>query len=493
MTANPASSDRSHQGPTPDMLTAVLGKLGEIARAASAGSFVFRGEPKYYPEISSSLYREYKTLLEPFGVDGFDIRHVQEEIIGEAARYAGGLTPLDLLSQLQHYGHPTNLIDFTTDYLIALFFACASESADDGRVILLDTETNLPFRVRIPENRIKAQKSVFVDPPSGVVNPYHVIRIPRDLKFPILGHLRMYHEVSAQTIYDDIHGFIKNANIHRSAYAEFHIGGLYLNQENLEEALTHYNRSIELNSHEIPSFINRAATFARMGKFDEAIRDYSHVITLDHQDARAYRDRGQIYLETGQLECAEKDFSEAIRLDQRLEDAYIGRAASRAHRGDFEGAIPDLSFVIDLNPENSAAYSGRGAAFAATGKNQSALLDLCTAIEIDPHNAAAYMARALLDFNMEEYQDGLEDLGRYLDVGGDDPASAHFRRGIALIALGNFDEARGELETALGQDPFVAKRVIKRVSDVIDGSESLVLQDEVPDDLKEMLDPRGYA
>ena len=78
-------------------------------------------------------------------------------------------------------------------------------------------------------------------------------------------------------------------------------------------------------------------------------------------------------------------------------------------------------------------------------------------------------------------------MGRYLDVGGDDPASAHFHRGIALIALGNFDEARGELETALGQDPVVAKRVIKSVSDVVDGSESLVLQDEVPDDLKEML------
>ena len=490
MTANPTSSDRSHEGPTPDMLTAVLDKVGEIARAASEGSFVFRGEPKYYPEISSSLYREYKTLLEPFGADGFDIRHVQEEIIGDAARYAGDLTPLDLLSQLQHYGHPTNLIDFTTDYLIALFFACASESADDGRVILLDTETNLPFRMRSPANRIKAQKSVFVNPPSGVVNPDYMIRIPRDLKLPILAHLRMYHEVSAQTIYDDIHGFIKNANIHRSAYAEFHIGGLYLNQGNLEEALTRYNRSIELNGYETASFVNRAATFARMGKYDEAIRDYSHAITLDHQDARAYRDRGQIHLDTGQLEFAEKDFSEAIRLDERLEDAYIGRAASRAHRGDFEGAIPDLNFVIDLNPENSAAYSGRGAAFAATGNNQSALLDLCTAIEIDPNNGAAYMGRALLDFNMGEYQDAVEDLGRYLDVGGDDPAAAHFRRGIALIALGNFDEARGELETALEQDPFVAKRVIASVSDVVDGSESLVLQDEVPADLQEMLDPR---
>ena len=158
MAANSASSDKGADGSISGEFTAVLDKLGEIARAASKGSFVFRGEPKYYPEISSSLYRQYKTLLEPFAVDGFDIRSVQDDIIGDAARYAGDLAPQDLLSQLQHYGHPTNLIDFTTDYLIALFFACASESSDDGRVILLSTETNLLFRMRSPANRIKAQK-----------------------------------------------------------------------------------------------------------------------------------------------------------------------------------------------------------------------------------------------------------------------------------------------------------------------------------------------
>ena len=109
---------------------------------------------------------------------------------------------------------------------------------------------------------------------------------------------------------------------------------------------------------------------------------------------------------------------------------------------------------------------------------------------MDPNNAAAYMARALLNFNIGEYQGALEDWGTYLAVGGDDPPAAHFRRGIALIALGNFEEARGELETALGQDPFVAKRVVASVSDIVDGSESLVLQDEMPTDLREMLKPQ---
>ena len=71
MTADFASSDSIHDGLASDVLTDVLDKIGEIAKAASNGSFVFRGEPKWYLEIPSSLYREYKTLLEPFGVDGF--------------------------------------------------------------------------------------------------------------------------------------------------------------------------------------------------------------------------------------------------------------------------------------------------------------------------------------------------------------------------------------------------------------------------------------
>ncbi len=76
MAADSANSAKVHDDSASQMLTAVLDKLGEITRAASNGSFVFRGEPKWHREISSSLYREYKTLLEPFGVDGFDIRNV---------------------------------------------------------------------------------------------------------------------------------------------------------------------------------------------------------------------------------------------------------------------------------------------------------------------------------------------------------------------------------------------------------------------------------
>ncbi|MCE2403085.1 FRG domain-containing protein [Candidatus Poribacteria bacterium] len=41
-----------------------------------------------------------------------------------------------MLTQLRHYGGKTNLIDFATDYLRTLFFACDGSHDKDGRIIM---------------------------------------------------------------------------------------------------------------------------------------------------------------------------------------------------------------------------------------------------------------------------------------------------------------------------------------------------------------------
>lgn len=488
----PEPSELAEESST-DKLATVLSKLAEITTATSRGSFVFRGEPRYYPEISSSLYRQYRARLEPFGLDGFDIRHVQDEILADAMRYTGELSPQDILSQLQHYGHPTNLIDFTTDYLIALFFACASEPEEDGRLILLDAEKNSLIRMRSPLNRIKAQKSIFNNPPSGIVKPDHVIRIPNDLKSPILDHLRTNHDISARTVYDDIHGYIRNSNIHRSAYAEFHIGGLFLSRNSLREALEHYDRSIELDPNQTSSLVNRAVTLVQMGRYDEAVQDYSRVITLDPQDARALKNRGQIYSDLGQPELAEKDYAEAIRSDPSMEDTYILRAALSVEYGDHVSALRDLDTVIAMNPRNSAAYRGKGLASAAAGNYRTALRNMNVAIELEPHDEISYMSRALIFFAAGQYQDAIDDFSKYIESDGKELPDARFRRGTALVMLGRFEEARTDLKAALAIDPFAAERVVKSVSDVLDGTDSHVLNDEVPADIVAILEAGSAA
>ena len=106
-------------------------------------------------------------------------RFVQKEILSpsqiDTPDTPARLTTLEILSQLQHNGGETNLIDFTTDFLTALFFACDGEP--DGTLVVsycylkLERKGTAWIEPKIPVHRVIAQKSVFVRPDKGFVEP----------------------------------------------------------------------------------------------------------------------------------------------------------------------------------------------------------------------------------------------------------------------------------------------------------------------------------
>ena len=153
--------------------------IREIEEKSVSGDYIYRGEPEhheespYYGKICSSLYRQYARIE----ADEFDIEIVQEEILAEAEGYSHETDdPIEILTQLQHYGGKTNLIDFTTDHLIALFFACDRSDSlkEDGRLILFkrsEDRKDLILIPRNPRNRVITQKSIFVQHPDGFLSP----------------------------------------------------------------------------------------------------------------------------------------------------------------------------------------------------------------------------------------------------------------------------------------------------------------------------------
>ena len=153
-----------------DALNAILGILREIAEKSVNGAYIYRGEPKYHDKVSSTLYRQYEDDIE---AEYFEIEVAQDEMLTEATDYIHEAdNGFEILTQLQHYGGKTNLIDFTTDYLIALFFACDGFFDEPGRVILLREEAQRKNQVKKPQsviNRVRDQKSIFARPPKGFI------------------------------------------------------------------------------------------------------------------------------------------------------------------------------------------------------------------------------------------------------------------------------------------------------------------------------------
>ena len=189
--------------------------IDDIKEKSADGTYIFRGEPECNEKVSSNLWRELDAIKAKYS----DIKEIQSGIIGDAREYADPQkSDFEILTDIQHYGGKTNLVDFTTCYNIALFFACYGSPTECGRIIILQKTEDIKEMLRhpqTPEIRVCAQKSVFVEPPKGYIEQkYKVIYIQKDLKLLMLQYLRenLPDKISPKTIYKDIHGFIKSNN-----------------------------------------------------------------------------------------------------------------------------------------------------------------------------------------------------------------------------------------------------------------------------------------
>ena len=365
--------------------------MREIEEKSASGDYLYRGEPEHYGKISSNLYRQYVEIE----ADDFDIEIVQKEILTEAEGYSHEMDdPLEILTQIQHYGGKTNLIDFTTDYLVALFFACDSSESlkKDGRIILFqktDELTNWIEKPRNPRHRVIAQKSIFVRHPKGFFKPDDliIINIPTDFKLPLLEHLRKYHGLSTDIIYNDLHGFITNQSIHESAYTEFHRGLSYYirgdeaenpeeKQEAYEKAVHHYTKALKLKPDLPEGYNNRGNAYREKGEIDKAIQDYNNAIKYEENDALSYNNRGNAHFDKGDIDKANEDYNKAIELDPDFAQAYYNRGNAYTMTGETSKAIEDYNKAIELDPDFTQAYTIRGSVWLHLEEWEKAKLDL---------------------------------------------------------------------------------------------------------------------
>ena len=207
---------------------------------------LFRGEAEHFPNIASTLYRRFKCVLGSKAtahsiqvqLAHFAVKHFGSELeqykrdTGELDRWSGGYDPtkfsedgVRVWSMMQHLGAATNLIDFSTDPKVALFFACAGSVEVDGRVLILvkDHDYDL-ISAEWPANRIQAQRSRFVWSPEGYVaaDKVRVVNVPQELKIPALKWLkRQAPPVSHSTMYEDMPGYVSQSAMYEDALCEY--------------------------------------------------------------------------------------------------------------------------------------------------------------------------------------------------------------------------------------------------------------------------------
>ncbi len=378
------------------------------------GQYLFRGVSNKAYEIEASTYRR----LPEEKKNPFQLLNINKELLENARRLGHNqrngrqLRDLELLTQLQHYGAATCLIDFSRNTLIALWFACKKSDGnkqEDGKVSAIhyddisvfktvDTKKaeedidsffkqkkdgDYPLYLWQPKhqnNRVIAQHSMFIFGGAKIPIDKEYIIQAND-KPEILNALEKLFNISEETMFPDFDGFAR-LNAHNKTWTEPDTEGLK----------------------------KRAFELYQKGDYDNAIEAHTKAIEHKPDDAEAYYNRGFLYAEKGEYDLAIADYDKVIALNPEYAIAYCIRGSTYYRKGEDDCAIADYDKAIAINPNFATAYNNRGVAYRKKGNYVSAIEDTKKAIELDPNKPGYYFSRGIIHLIQKNWQQGEADL-----------------------------------------------------------------------------------
>lgn len=210
-------------------------------------------------------------------------------------------------------------------------------------------------------------------------------------------------------------------------------GNVYWAAGDLDMALAHYDKAIELGMHGIgidvnygdaEAYTSRGLIYYYKGAHDYAISDFTRAIeilptqvvhdreekTFESEEARlrskeyishfsariaaVHNNRGNAYRAVGEFDQAIEDYGAAISLQTEVSVYHSNRGGTYVFKGEFSEAIPDLRQALLLDSQNEQAYVSRGHVFTQAGDYAKAAEDFRRAIELNTDYVTYYFSNA---------------------------------------------------------------------------------------------------
>jgi tetratricopeptide (TPR) repeat protein len=186
-----------------------------------------------------------------------------------------------------------------------------------------------------------------------------------------------------------------------------------------DNAISDYNKALELHPHYAEARNNRGVAWAYKGDYDKAISDCTEAVKINPLYANAYNNRGYAWQQKGDLDKAIADYTEALTIDEKYVQAYHSRGFAWACKGEYDKAIADYDKALEIRPRYADVYGKRGSAWSHKGNLDKAIADYTKALEIDPEFDEAYYNRAVIWNRKGKCEKAIADFTQALDINPD--------------------------------------------------------------------------
>jgi Flp pilus assembly protein TadD len=202
--------------------------------------------------------------------------------------------------------------------------------------------------------------------------------------------------------------------------------------------------------------LDRAIDEQQHGDFSAAIRDYRKVLELRPNEIQAKVNLGAALAHAGQLDEAIVIDRSALTVAKDKNPILLNLALAYYKKGDFENARQQFEILHDAQPNALQVVILLGDSDVRTGNSQAALsllepLESKYAQNMD----FEYVLGSALIATKGRRRDGVTRIEKVAKAGSD--AAAYMLAGVTLLDLNEYEQGRQDLEQALRLNPRLPK------------------------------------
>jgi len=208
---------------------------------------------------------------------------------------------------------------------------------------------------------------------------------------------------------------------------------------------------------EIDELLRIAYNYLQKDKLELALEVYDELEPCLSNQPLIYYNRGYIYSITKEYDSALKNYKEALELTDDASyranvNLEIGRIFSI--RGEYDVAINHCNEVITYNPNNSYAYLLRGWNYQNLKEYNKGIADYSRALELEEElNEDVLLRRGNLYMIMDEYEEAIKDFDKLMEMDSKFVNQNFYNnRAYVLRKLGDYERALINIRKAIAID-----------------------------------------
>ena len=218
------------------------------------------------------------------------------------------------------------------------------------------------------------------------------------------------------------------------------------------EALSVYNKAIDLDPKDILAWTNRSSALYKLKCWGELLVSAERAIELAPDSVVSWDDRGTALAYLGRWREALESFNKASELAPNDVDIWNNKSWALTNLKRWDEALALAEKAIQLDPQHIRIWYNRGNALSGLGQWEEALSSFNTAIELAPDFIWAWINKGWTLYQLGRWEEALASFNKALELSPDN-ALIWERKGLVLRRLGRQEEALTCMDKAFELTP----------------------------------------